>query len=99
MKIKNNYAKISVIWVLSTLLNSVSCLVQFVDGDLAWGFILLLVAVSFSFVSGILVQKALEIRKHNQMCDWLHDIAEDLREQAINSIEPFDDLGDKNENS
>ena len=46
----------------------------------------------FAFVSGVLLQKALEIRKHNQTCDWLHDIAEDLRSQAINSIEPFEDL-------
>lgn len=99
MKIKNNYAWLCVIWTLATLLNTVSCVIEFVDGNLVWGTLLLIIAVAFSFVSGSLLQKSLEIRKHNQTCDWLHDIAEDLREQAINSIEPFEDLGGKNENT
>lgn len=99
MKIKNHYAWICVIWTLATLLNTVSCVIEFVDGNLAWGTFLLIIAVSFAYVSGILFNKALEILKHNQMCDWLHDITEDLREQAINSIEPFEELGDKNENT
>ena len=95
MKLKNHYAWLCPFWIISTLLDSISCVVNFVDGKIAVGFIFLILSVAFAFASGMLLQKALEIRNHNKTCDWLHEIAEELKENAINKIEPFEDF--KNE--
>lgn len=92
MKIKNIYAWLSALWIVSTLTNSLACIVNFVDGSLWRGFIFLILSVAFSFISGALLNKAIMIYNHNKACDFLEEIHEFLREQSIEQIEPFDEF-------
>lgn len=92
MKIKNHYILLCVIWVIASISNAVSCVVNFVDGKLAVGFIFLILSVAFAFVSGILLEKALEIHNHNKEVDWLHEIAQELQEEQISKIKPFEEF-------
>jgi hypothetical protein len=92
MKIKNHYILLCVIWVIASISNAVSCVVNFVDGKLAVGFIFLILSVSFSFVSGILLNKAVVVYWHNKEVKWLHEIAEELKEEAIQQIKPFEEF-------
>lgn len=90
MKIKNTYSKLCPIWIISTLLNMITAITKFVDGKISLGFIFFIVACGFAFVSGILLDKAIQIYHHNKACDFLEDIHDFLREQAIEQIEPFE---------
>jgi hypothetical protein len=92
MKRKNNYIWICAVWIAFTLLNVVLCVVNFVDGNLWQGVLNLAVSVGFSFVSGILLEKAFAIHIHNKECDWLHEIVEELKAEAIESIQPFEEF-------
>ena len=96
MKIKNTYSKLCPIWIISTLLNMITAITKFVDGKISLGFIFFIVACGFAFVSGILLEKAIQIYQHNKACDFLEDIHEFLREKSMEQIEPFDEFkGDK----
>ena len=90
MKIKNTYSKLCPIWIISTLLNMITAITKFVDGKISLGFIFFIVACGFAFVSGILLDKAIQIYHHNKACAFLEDIHDFLREQAIEQIEPFE---------
>lgn len=90
MKIKNTYSKLCPIWIISTLLNMITAITKFVDGKISLGFIFFIVACGFAFVSGILLDKAIQIYHHNKAYDFLEDIHDFLREQAIEQIEPFE---------
>jgi hypothetical protein len=92
MKIKNDYILVCIIWIFLTILHSVNCVVNFVDRNLVIGFMFLVIAVAFSFISGILLEKALEIHKHNKICDFLEDVHEFL----IDQIEPFEEFENGN---
>lgn len=92
MKIKNHYAWICPIWIISTILDSITCVVNFVDGRFGFGFIFLILSVSFAFVSGMLLNKAMVIYNHNKTCDWLHDIAIELAKEEIEKIKPFEEF-------
>jgi hypothetical protein len=94
MKLKNYYAWLLPFWIISTLLDSISCVVNFVEGNLAVGFIFIVLAVSFAFVSGILFEKALAIHKHNKTCDWLHEIAKELMEEELVPFKEFENKGE-----
>ena len=87
MKLKNHYAWLCPFWIISTICDSLACVVNFVEGNLAVGLIFLVLAVAFAFVGGILLDNALTIRKHNKTCDWLDSIAEDLRDEYMKKIE------------
>jgi hypothetical protein len=95
MKLKNYYAFICIIWISSTFLNTLSTIIHFVDGTLWKGFIFLILSIAFAFVSGIYLEKAITIYKHNKTCDWLHDIAQELRQKEIEKIDPFEDIDKK----
>lgn len=97
MKIKNHYAWLFALWVISTLCDSLTCVVNFVEGKYAVGFIFLVLSVAFSFVSGMLLQKAIMVHNHNTTCDMLEELADDLYEEYINQIEPFEEFEDKKE--
>ena len=97
MKLKNHYAWLCPFWIISTLLDSISCVVNFVDGKIAVGFIFLILSVAFAFASGMLLQKALEIRNHNKTCDWLHELAKELGKEQMEKIQPFDEFESKND--
>lgn len=90
MKIKNNYIWLSVLWILSTLFDTVFCVVNFVDGSLIYGLIFLFLSVSFSFVSGILLNKAILVYWHNKEVDWLHDFAKELSQEQNKPFEEFE---------
>jgi hypothetical protein len=92
MKIKNHYAKLCFVWIFTTLIDSLACVVNFVEGNLWRGFIFLILSISFSFVSGILLNKAIAIYRHNKVCDFLKDIHEFLREQTEEKTEPFEEF-------
>lgn len=83
MKLKNHYAWVCLIWIIATIFDSVSCVVNFVEGNLAVGLIFLVLSVAFAFVSGILLNKAIVVYWHNKEVDWLHEIAQELKENAI----------------
>lgn len=90
MKLKNYYAWLCPFWIIACICDSLACVVSFVDGKIIFGFIFLILSVGFAFVSGILLQKAIFIYQHNKEVDWLREIVEELRENAINKIEPFE---------
>lgn len=92
MKLKNHYAWLFPFWIISTICDSVSCVVNFVEENHAVGFIFLVLAVAFAFVSGILLEKALTIHKHNKTCDWLHELAQELAKEKIEQIKPFEEF-------
>lgn len=92
MKIKNIYARLCPIWIISALFNMITAVTSFVDGKIGLGFIFFIVACGFSFVSGILLDKAIQIYHHNKACDFLEEIHEFLREQSTERIEPFDEF-------
>ena len=97
MKLKNHYAWLCVFWVISTICDSISCAVNFVDGKLAVGLIFLILSVAFAFVSGTLLEKAFTIHQHNKTCDWLHDLAKELAKEQMENIKPFDEFESKND--
>jgi hypothetical protein len=92
MKLKNHYAWLLPFWLIATICDSLACVVNFVEGNLAVGFIFLILSVAFAFVSGILLEKALEIHNHNKEVDWLHEIAQELQEEQISKIKPFEEF-------
>jgi hypothetical protein len=92
MKLKNYYAWLLPFWIITTLLDSISCVVNFVEGEIGIAFIFLILSVAFSFVSGILLQKAIFIHQHNKEVDWLKGIIEELKENAVSQIEPFEEF-------
>lgn len=94
MKIKNHYAWICGLWIFATLVQSLACVVNFVGDNLIVGFIFLVTSVSFAFVSGILLNKAIIIYKHNKTCDFLEYIHEFLREHQAEE-KPFEEFENK----
>ena len=96
MKIKNYYAFVAVAWIITTIIDCFACVVNFVDGTYLIGLIFLIITIAFSFVSGILVQKAIEIYKHNQLCDFLEHI-EDYLEEEPEEITPFEEFESGND--
>ena len=92
MKLKNHYACLLPFWIISTICDSLACVVNFVEGKLVVGFIFLVLAVAVAFVSGILLNKAIAVYWHNKEVDWLHEIAEELQKDAIYKIKPFEEF-------
>lgn len=92
MKIKNPYICLCIFWIIITLCNTLTCVLNFVADNLFVGFCFLVISVAVSFVSGVLLTKAIEIHNYNKACDFLHDIHEFLKEQEIESIKPFEEL-------
>lgn len=92
MKVKNYYAWLCPLWIISTLCDSISCVVTFVNGKFAVGLIFLILSVAFSFVSGILLNKAIAVYWHNKEVDWLQEMAKELQKEAIRQIKPFEEF-------
>ena len=92
MKLKNHYAWLLPFGIISTIYDCVGSVVNFVDSKIVFGFIFLVLSISFSFVSGILLEKALVIHKHNKTCDWLHELAQELAKEEIEQIKPFEEF-------
>jgi hypothetical protein len=90
MKRKNYYVVVVIVWSIIAIIQSVCCVVNFVDGNLLQGTLNCIFAVSFAFVDGIFLNKAIILHEHNKTCDWLHDIANELKQDLINNIEPFE---------
>lgn len=80
MKRPNPYIWLTIIWCLIAGVNAVSCVVNFVDGNLAIGAIVLCVSVGFAFTAGRLFEKAKTIAEFNRTQKWLHDFAKELQE-------------------
>lgn len=91
MKIKNTSAWLCQLWILVSVLNAVISVVNFTDGKLAFGVFFLILSVAFSFVGGLLLQKAIFVYNHNKACEFLEDIHEYLLEK-----EPFEEFEDGN---
>lgn len=93
MKIKNYYFWFALIYVAICIIDGIFCVVNFVDGRLWLGLFQLCLSNAFAFVGGIFLNKAFVIKRHNETCDWLHDIAEDLRQYQIEETElPFEEF-------
>ena len=90
MKIKNHYIWICIIWIIATVSGSLACVVKFVDGKIGLGFIFLILSVAFSFVSGILLNKAIAVYWHNKEVDWLHEYIDAFREKNEEPFKEFD---------
>lgn len=87
MKLKNHYAWLCVVWIISALLQALCAVVNFVEGDLFVGFLFLILTCSFSFVGGILLDKALMIYHHNKFCDMLEKLPNKIEEEK-----PFEEF-------
>lgn len=94
MKITNHYIWLCALWITSTICDSISCARNFIEGNLVVGFVFLVLSVAFAFVSGILLNKAIQIHQHNKACKFLEEIHEFLLEQEIDSIDPFEEIGE-----
>ena len=92
MKIKNLYAWLFILWAIFTFALSVVSVVDFVDGNLIWGISFLILAVGFSFVSGILLARAVSIFFHNKEVDWLQEIAQEWLEEEFEQLKPFEEF-------
>ena len=90
MKIKNTYAWLCPLWIISTLCDSLACVINFVDGKFAIGLIFLILSVAFAFVSGILLNKAIAVYWHNKEVDWLHEYIDAFREKNEEPFKEFD---------
>ena len=90
MKIKNTYAWLCPLWIISTLCDSLACVINFVDGKFAIGLIFLILSVAFAFVSGILLNKAIAVYWHNKEVDWLHENIDAFREKNEEPFKEFD---------
>lgn len=66
MKIKNHYAWICAVWIITSILNCIGAFVCFENQDLGMGLLLLVFSVSFAFISGSLFEKAKSIYRHNK---------------------------------
>ena len=91
MKLKNYYAWLCPIWIIATVANTICCILNFVEGKFIVSIIFLVLAVSFSFVSGILLVRAITIYNHNKACDWLEKMAVDLRDEYMSQLQPFEE--------
>lgn len=95
MKIKNYYLCAFIVWVILTLINCILCVVNIIDGKTWQPILNLCVTVGFAFVSGILFERAMVIKKHNEACDWLHEVYEELKEKKQQELEdekPFEEF-------
>ena len=93
MKIKNYYFWIAVIYVATCIIDGIFCVVNFVDGRLWLGLFQLCLSNAFALVGGIFFEKAFVVKRHNEACDWLHEIAEELRENQKKETElPFEEF-------
>lgn len=90
MKIKNNYIIVFIIWAVATLFDTITALINFINGDTLAGCIFLILAVAFSFTSGSLLMKAVFVHIKNKEAEFLQYVHEELRKEAIKNIEPFD---------
>jgi hypothetical protein len=75
----------------------ITAITEFVDGKLIVGFFFFVIACGFAFVSGILLDKSIQIHQHNKACDFLEDMHEFLREQAMEQLEPFEEFSKSEE--
>lgn len=87
MKLRNHYAWLCVVWIISALLQALCAVVNFVEGDLFVGFLFLILSCSFSFVGGLLLDKALMIYHHNKFCDMLKNLPDNIEEEK-----PFEEF-------
>lgn len=69
MNNKNHYITIFIIWCCSTLIHTVNCIVNFVNGELWEGFIFLVLAIAFALVAGMLLDRAIVTIKFNKLIE------------------------------
>ena len=94
MKIKNHYIWIFALWSIVSICDTISSVVHFSDGKVGVGFIFLILAVSFAFVSGSLLEKAIMVHKHNKQVEWLKNFADELRAEI--EEQPFEEFENDN---
>lgn len=92
MKINNHYIWLCVLWLLSSVMNSICAVTNFVDGSSGIGILFLVTSVGFAFVGGILLERALQTHKHNQEVELLHYIMEELMKEEAENIKPFEEF-------
>jgi hypothetical protein len=81
MKIKNYYVWLAIAYIAMAIIDGIFCVVNFVDQKIWLGLLQLCLSNAFAFVGGIFFEKSYVIKRHNEACDWLHEIAEELREK------------------
>ena len=94
MKIKNHYIWIFALWSIASICDAISSVVYFSNGKVGVGFIFLILAVSFAFVSGSLLEKAIMVHKYNKQVEWLKNFADELR--AETDEQPFEEFDNDN---
>jgi hypothetical protein len=97
MKRKNNCAWLCILWILIALCDMICCILNFIEGKLFLGAICLILSVSFSFVGGILLEKAISIYWQNKEVDYLNELFEEYREQKSEQIKPFEEFENQKE--
>ncbi len=94
MKRKNPYILVAIIWTLLTVIFAVASVVQFVDGDIGIGALLVCVACGFAFATGGLCEKARAIAEFNSQVRFLEQAHEALTDfvselEKAKDNEPF----------
>ena len=102
MKRSNPYICIAIVWAIISALCAVASVVLFVDDRLAIGLVMTCVACGFSFVTGIIVEKALRRAELNRQHEWLASVANELREltkekETRKESEPFKEFDKKSD--
>ena len=88
MKLINYYAWLLPIWLIASFCSCIASFVNFLNGKLLLGMIFLILSVALAFVSGILLQKAIDIYYHNKEVEWLEEMVDELTIKD----EPFEEF-------
>ena len=102
MKRKNPYILIAIIWAVLTVAFAVSSVALLVDGKIAIGAFLVLVACGFAFTTGVLFQQAKEVIEWNNNVVFLEQAHEAFNNfvaeiEKAKSNEPFAEFDNTSE--
>lgn len=95
MKLKNYSAWLAIVWAISSVLQSICSVVNFVNGNLWEGVLFLILSVAFAFVCGILLQKVIYIYYHNKEVEWLKSVHEAILESEMEKVKPFEEFNNE----
>lgn len=87
MKIKNYYMFCFIAWAITTLIDTLACVIFFTQDNIVATFIFLVLSVAFAFVTGILFVRATIIYNYNKDLKKLEFFTKELKEMEKN--EPF----------
>ena len=81
MKRKNPYMTVFIVWAISSVVQCVLAVVNFINGNIIQGTLFTVFSVAFSFVGGIYLQKGIMLREKIMIAEFFEDMAEELKQK------------------